>query len=266
MLAPFSVALMSRDPTSIEEAIRYALRAAALMASRFGRTPSSVIYSANAMRFYTSDRLGAIETWSEQELRLYPEGHRGDRICGALVFDPRESTSSSSARAHPLEGMGPLRIIIPDPPRDRSPDGTREGNLRVLPGCATAFIRGGPFIATDTWNMRSYREGHFVAEEVLSASDRYLRTTANGVRSFVSIPVKGPGKEDVTVGVLNVEMTEPNIFGGDERTVRNFARAIAPVLFVIEMLWKLADESRPPSGSGSEEAFASASHTMAGDL
>lgn len=258
MLAPYSRALVSRQPDDIAGAIRYALRAAALMAFRFGRTSPSVVYTANAMRFYSAERLGPMSTWTEDELRLYPRGFRGDAISGALVFDPAQSTTHASPNAAPLTGVGALRIIIPDPPRDR-PRGTEAlGNLRVLPGCATAFATGKPFIAHDCWDMRHSLDRHDVPEEVVAASDHYLRSGAAGsLRSFVSLPMRGPQDGDPIVGVLNVEVTIPNILGGDDATVEHFALAVAPVCFVIEMLWRLQDDvGGAPPGTSAHEAAA----------
>lgn len=243
MLAPFSLAMASSDPAHIDMAIRMALRAAAQMAARFGRDPHGLFF-ANAMRFHPAESCGPMSTWSELQLRLHPEGFRYDAIEGALVFDPAQSTVSISDGAAPAPRVEELRIAIPNPPRDGSGTAGRPGPLRVLPGSASAFVTGHPFIAEDTHDMHGDLKEYSVPQAVLEASQQYFRNGDGGdVRSFISLPIRSPGENGTpdgpASGVLNIERSQTGIFDGNRETVAMFALTVAPVCFVIDMLWKM---------------------------
>lgn len=247
MLATYTRALEDPSPDQIREAIRSALRSAALMAHRFSRRGSPDKYRANVMRMRDAQALGSVSSWSEEERILYPRGFEPPVIRGALVFDPALATRATSERAQALGGA-PLRIPIPDPARDAREEGAAEGRLRVVPGSAVAFLLGRPFIANDTLDMRSHQELYDLPEAVVTASDSYFRTgPGRDVRSFVSLPLFAePGRmEGATTGVLNVEFEDTDIFNNDQGTVEQFALAIAPVHFVIVWLLLRLDETTP---------------------
>lgn len=249
MLAAYTRALGEPSHDRIREAIRVALRTAALMAHRFGRSGSPEKYRANLMRCQGAAVLGPLERWSDAERLLYPAGFEPPVIAGALVYDPLLATRASSEEAQPLDGVGPLRIVIPEPSRDLREGGAAEGRLRVLPGSAVAFLLGKPFIAHDTLQIRPSRDAFDIPEAVISAAETYFRSgDGRQVRSFVSLPLFAePGRmEGQTIGVLNVEFEESGIFDNKEQTVENFALAIAPVHFVIVWLLTLLDELGSP--------------------
>lgn len=249
MLAAYTLAVSRPSSDKIREAIRIALRTAALMAHRFGRSGSPEKYRANLMRFQGVAKLGALPSWRPEDRSLYPAGFEPPVIRGALVFDPALATRASSERAEALEGARPLRIIVPEPPRDVRRGSASEGRLRVLPGSAVAFLLGKPYIAYNTLDLRPPTEEHDIPEAVLRAAETYFRTgDGRDVRSFVSLPLFAePGKlEGETTGVLNVEFENTHIFDNDERTVEQFALAIAPVHFVIVWLLALLDEEEIP--------------------
>lgn len=250
MLASFALALQEGDekakPDRYREAIRVALRTAALMAHKFSRRGDAAMYRANVMRMRDADSLGPVSSWSAEDRVLYPDGFEPAVIEGALVFEPTLATRASSEAAEALGGA-PLRIAIPDPHRDSREGAAAEGKLRVVPGSAVAFLLGRPFIVDDTLDMRSHTaELCDLPEAVLNASDAYFRAGGPGhpVRSFVALPLFAePGRmKGERRGVLNVEFEEPNIFNNDPVTVENFALAIAPVHFVIVLLLLLLDE------------------------
>jgi hypothetical protein len=200
------------------------------------------------MRFQGAAVLGPLEQWSNEERSLYPSGFEPPVIAGALVYEPMLATRASSEEAQPLDGVGPLRIVIPEPPRDMREDAAAEGRLRVLPGSAVAFLLGKPFIAHNTLEIRPSRETFDIPEAVIKAAEAYFRSgDGRQVRSFVSLPLfMEPGRmEGQTIGVLNVEFEETGIFDNKEQTVANFALAIAPVHFVIVWLLTLLDELGP---------------------
>ena len=260
MLASFALALQEGDekakPELYREAIRVALRTAALMAHKFSRRGDASMYRANVMRMRDAASLGPVSSWSAADRVLYPDGFEPAVIKGALVFEPTLATRASSEEAEALGGS-PLRIAIPDPHRDSREGAAAEGKLRVVPGSAVAFLLGRPFIVDDTLGMRSHTEMCDLPEAVLNASDNYFRKGGPGhpVRSFVALPLFAePGRmKGERRGVLNVEFEEPNIFNNDPVTVENFALAIAPVHFVIVLLLLLLDEKASkdllPAGS-----------------
>jgi hypothetical protein len=250
MLAAYTRAVAAPTPELIREGIRIALHTAALMAHRFGRRGAVGRYRANLMRFQDVSALEPMSSWDAADRELYPAGFEPAVIRGALVFDPALATRASSERAEALEGAQPLRIAIPDPPRDLRAGSSMEGRLRVLPGSAVAFLLGKPFIAHNTLDIRPARGEYDLPEAVIRAAETYFRTgDGRDVRSFVSLPLFiEPGRmEGETIGVLNVEFEDVHIFDNDARTVEQFALSIAPVHFVIVWLLTLLEEMEAPS-------------------
>jgi hypothetical protein len=190
MLAAYTRAVATPSPELIREGIRIALQTAALMAHRFGRRGAIGRYRANLMRFRHVSTLGPVSSWEAADRELYPAGFEPAVIRGALVFDPELATRASSERAEPLDGAQPLRIAIPDPPRDLRAGSAKEGRLRVLPGSAVAFLLGKPFIAHNTLDIRPAQEEYDLPEAVISAAETYFRAgDGRDVRSFVSLPL-----------------------------------------------------------------------------
>lgn len=162
------------------------------------------------------------------------------------MLDPQ--LASFADKDEPVPGLLPIRIVIPDPPRDSPVGSHAEGRLRLVPGGALAYYLARPYNAKDTWKIRESAEAEALglSEAVLAETERYFRHgSGKAVRSFVSLPLyESPGEMNgARVGVLNVESSEPAIFGGDDEKVRQFALAIAPVHFVIVSLLANLGES-----------------------
>lgn len=241
MMAAYAQAIVEGTPEAIRDAIRIALRTAAEMANAFDHGDGNERYSANVMRYYDRADLPPTTEWTDDDWHLYPRGYRPDPILGALVLDPH--LASFADTNEPVAGMHPIRIVIPDPPRDAPAGNEAEGDLRMLPGSAVAFHLGTAYLATDTWSIRTPNGSPLRLEEALMQSaEAYFRDGAGrSVRSFVSLPlfVSPAEMAGERIGILNVESSEPRIFGGDRDRVRNFHLAIAPVHFVIVSLLAL---------------------------
>jgi hypothetical protein len=246
MMAAYSAAMLEETEEAARRAIRVALRTAAAMARSFDRGGRDERYSANVMRFSARDDLPPLAQWTDDEWALYPSGFRPERIEGALILDPDLASYADTDTQVP--DLLPIRIVIPDPPRDAPVGSHAEGPLRMVPGCALAYYLARAYNAKDTWKIRESAEAEALSlsEAVIAETERYFRAgPGRAVRSFISLPLyESPGEmAGARVGVLNVESSEPAIFGGDDEKVRQFALAIAPVHFVIVSLLANLSES-----------------------
>jgi hypothetical protein len=202
-----------------------------------------------------------MHAWSEEARTLYPAGFEYPRLRGALVLDTELATYADSENAQATPGLKAIHIAIPEPPRDSLRPGEAHGRLRLLPGAAEAYLLGNPYFAPDTRAMRAEIARYAIDEAVIASSDKYFRTgPGKAVRSFVSLPlyVDPGGRAEDCVGVLNVESSETEIFRGDEDTVTQFALALAPVHYVVRMLFVKLDDvlatgSRVPAPAGAPD-------------
>jgi hypothetical protein len=247
MLASYSEALVKESsPEELRQAIRIALRTAAIMAQRFDPARTDARYSVNVMRFRSADELGPMHEWSAESRTLYPPGFEYPRIRGALVLDTELATYADSEKAEAIPGLKAIHIAIPEPPLDSVRPGEALGRLRLLPGAAETYLLGNPYFAPDTLAMRTERASYAIDEAVIASADSYFRNGAGkAVRSFVSLPLYAdPGvMSGERIGTLNVESSMPKIFRGDPDTVTQFALALAPVHYVVRMLSVKLDEA-----------------------
>jgi hypothetical protein len=248
MLAGYTRGVRSLDPDELRGAIRGALRSTALMAHAFSRRGSASQYRATVMRYRDATAVGGVASWSPDQRVLYPSGFEPSVLRGALDFVPTLSTRATSERAEELEGALPVRIAIPEPPRDQRVGTAPDGRLRVVPGAAVAYLLGRPFMVADTRSIRPAEGEYDLPEAVMAALDGYFREGAGAaVRSFVSLPLHAEpgGMAGERLGVLTIELEDTHVFDGDDGRVEQFALAIAPVYFVIGWLLTLLAEAEP---------------------
>lgn len=245
LMASYTEAIVEDAEDASRRAIRTALLTVSGMARAFDRGDRGEVFSANVMRYHSEDDL-PLATWSEEDWSLYPKGFRPDVIEGSLILDPE--LSSYAEGGEPVPGLAPIRLVIPHPRRNAGDAAPEVGKLRVLPGAALAFVLGIPYTTTDTLKIRESVAGEDLAldEALIARTEWYFQNgPGRSIRSFVSIPLR---TADSCVGVLNVESSQPEIFGGNEERVRQFALAIAPVHFVIEALLANLESPEPSTG------------------
>ena len=102
----------------------------------------------------------------------------------------------------------------------------------VLPGAPAALIGELPIIIDDTSKI-SFPSG--LADEVKVEMEKYFESKRKSFKSFASLRVVGGGRP---IAVVNVDCTEENIFGEDEKDKKEIVEYLLPFCSALGILCK----------------------------
>ena len=221
-----SQAALANDSFSkedIEHSIRIVLVGITALASSFDSNyknhvikegkKKDIVYGANIMLFRKISDIEPEEMDEFTDCLFFCEDEiRISKLEGILVLQTNMSTNTEDDGAPDAELR---KFVLPVPQTIKSDVGDR---YRVLPGAPLAYASNEMNIYKNTNSLKRWCEenGDFSPTVCAKVGDYFASDKAEGLTSFISIPLGLDSDEKDTLGVINIHRNLEDILSGEE--------------------------------------------------